>query len=218
MAKHVYPDPQTAPQTVGANSTFPALADPVIPIDLSVGTGTSKTMRLVMLPGAPMDPFVIFKADSGEEVTVQPNGFPFAVFNLPGGAGAEVLDVVMVLDDPAAKIYKLELTVNNPATYGIRIVNNDTAANHDFTWVVADNDADSQQPWIKVITPSLNFNVLTNQSVPLAVEIENLGTGPLQITDNTGLGVGTGFTLTGVPGPIVPNQAVPARAETLARR
>ena len=212
MALHVYPDPQTAPLTVAANSTFPALANPVMPIDLSVGTGANKTMRLVMLPGAPMDPFVIFKADTGDEVTVQPDGFPFAVFNLPGGAGAEVLDVVMVLDDPAAKIYKLELTVNNPATYGIRIVNNDGAASHDFTWVVADNDADSQQPWIKVAS-SLSFNVLTNQTVPLAVEVDNLGTGPLQISDANGLAVGAGFTLTGVPGPILPNQAIPASVQ-----
>src|ERR1051326_3620904 len=165
MAFHVYPDPQTAPQTVPANSVFPPPAAAPIPIDLSLGSGSPKIMRLVMLPGAPPDPHVFFKADTGDEVEVSPTGFAFSVFNQPGSGGSEVLDVIMTLDDAAHKIYKLELFVIAPATFAIRIKNTDTAP-HDFTWVVADNDADSQQPWISV-APLLAFNVLTTQSVPL---------------------------------------------------
>jgi hypothetical protein len=51
MAFHVYPDPQTSPLTVLANSEFPIAMNPPMPIDLSVGSGSTKTMRLVILPG-----------------------------------------------------------------------------------------------------------------------------------------------------------------------
>jgi len=217
MAFHVYPDyptdAQLTPQSVPANSVFPVPPAPPMAIDLSVGTGTTKIMRLVTLPLAASDPHVIFKADTGDEVEVSPTGFTFPVFNLPGNTGAEVLDVIMTLDNAASGIYKLELFLFGSASFGIRIKNTDAAAAHEYSWVVADSDADSQQPWISLASPTLQFNVLTNQSVQLGLEVDNQGTGALVIADAAGLALGSTFTLTGVPGAIMPNQAVPSKIQ-----
>src|SRR5262249_12449183 len=149
----------TAPLTVGPNSVFPVPPAALIPIDPTVGAGTLKIMRLVVLgSGGGADPHVIFKVDSGDEVEVTPTGFTFPVYSQPGTSG-EAIDVIMTLDDPTSIIYKLELFIVGAfATCGIRIKNTDAAV-HGFTWVVADSDADSQQAWIDADT-ALTINVL----------------------------------------------------------
>ena len=188
---HVYPDFQPAPLTVAANSqSGPGL----MTIEISA---SATVMRLVQLGAGATDPHVVFKADTGDEVEVSPNGFPFAIFNLPGGlggGGTEVLDVEMTLDDPVHKVYKLALFFQAAASFSIRIKNPDLAASHDYTWVVAVDDPTSQQPWIDVepglvidITKptTLIWDVLINGSEGESVQIMNKGTGPFTVSSVT---------------------------------
>lgn len=116
------------------------------------------------------------------------------------------------------------LSVSNMARpvsdWEISITNNDHVA-HFFTWVVADNNAESMQPWLDISSTTavsattsareLNFDdttgkiILTGQEDTHTLQISNKGTGALRITDPAGTIGGSNFEIISVPGDILPN-------------
>lgn len=82
----------------------------------------------------------------------------------------------------ANNVYLLKIATERAGTtYQIKI----TSAGHDFVWVVADSDVDSQQPWIKASPASLSYNTLTGQkpaNTQQAVVVDNRGTGSLTVS------------------------------------
>ncbi len=68
------------------------------------------------------------------------------------------------------------------ATWNLTIQNNDTAADGQFTWVVADNPGDSVQPWIDVEPVTLSFDALIQETESDSVQVSNYGTGPFTVT------------------------------------
>ena len=212
MAFHVYPDPQLNPRNVAAGLTSPLEA-----IDELVGPGPfgldTMFIRLVMLgagcaPSGAPNPIVILKANTGDEEPVSVGGGTASIFNLPGGTGVEVANAVMFAE--ANGVYRVEVYVfAQGSNWQIRIQNNDGASGHDFTWVVADADAQASQPWIDIPDDqdydALVGQALTGQSIPLTVQVANHGTGPLLISDAPGVIGASDFEITTVPGSILPN-------------
>jgi hypothetical protein len=206
MAFAVYPTPQTAPLNVAAGGTSSLLG-----INELVGPVTGQNVmfiRVVKLgtgcaASGPPHPTIRLKANTGDAVAVPAFPITAAIFNQPGGTGTEVGDATLEVE--ANDIYRIRVFIfQTGSSWQIQIVNNDGASAHGFTWVVADSDADSKQPWIDMPT-SLAFDVLTGQAVPLSLQVANRGTGPLTISDSPGSSLGPGFTLTTVPAAINPN-------------
>jgi hypothetical protein len=67
-------------------------------------------------------------------------------------------------------------------TWNLTIQNNDTTTDGDFTWVVADNPADTVQPWIDVDPGALSLDVLIHEVDSDSVQVLNYGTGPFTVT------------------------------------
>jgi hypothetical protein len=86
----------------------------------------------------------------------------------------------------------------------IRFDNPDPATVRRFTWVVADNTAETGQPWVDAPTELTLTAELTGQSVTGTVRVANRGTAPLEISDPTGLSLAPPITLTAVPNAIGP--------------
>lgn len=89
-------------------------------------------------------------------------------------------------------------------TWQIQIQNNDGSPQN-FAWVVGTSDAEASQPWIDVESTAELGNVLTGQTITHAIQVANRGTGDLTITDTVGDTIGSDFTITAVPGAILPN-------------
>lgn len=200
MAFHVYPDPQTAPLNVAAGAD-----SALIPVVTLVSAEVTPTMylRLVKLgagcaaPGGPA-PTVRLKSGAGDIVVV-PTGSTAAIYDGPGGTGQEGA----VTMDAAAPgdVFRIRIFMfGNLTGWQIQVHNNDAVA-RDFTWVVADTDTDSQQPWVHA-GASLTYDAPTNRTVSLSTEVQNRGTGNLTINN---VAPGPGFTLGAIPGPIAPN-------------
>jgi hypothetical protein len=66
--------------------------------------------------------------------------------------------------------------------WNLTIQNNDTTTDGDFTWVVADNPADTVQPWIDVDPGTLSLDVLIHEVDSGSVQVWNYGTGPFTVT------------------------------------
>jgi N-acetylneuraminic acid mutarotase len=115
-------------------------------------------------------------------------------------------------------IYLLKVVIQIPGTrLWIKITNNgtddpdDEELNYRFVWVVADSDADSQQPWLHITYPepdfvagpaNLKFNLSVSQGgtvVGKQLMVGNLGTGPVTLVNVTPSMGGTPFSISGLP-------------------
>ncbi len=219
---HVYPDtptdPQTGPLTVGHGLA----SDPpqTIPELFAPGTNTM-FIRVVEVgsctPPSGADPSVILQATDpnnpvppGDETEVDvgsPTGATAIRNKPPGMGGLEVADATISAEGAKGVylgVYLVKVDIISPgSTWKMRIKNNDSA-DHDYTWVVASTDAEASQPWLD-LPPTLSFDVLTGQAVPLALRAANKGTGALTFSEAAGTPLGPGFVLTAVPAPIGPN-------------
>jgi hypothetical protein len=202
VAFHVYPDPQTNPQEIPATTT-----GPLTPIqDVSAGTPRTMFIRVVMLgsgcaPPSAGTPDPTLRLRAGGAAVDLPVGTVKSIFN---AGGQEVGNALLQKDPSSPYLYLVRLFVLvTGSSWELGIRNNDGVP-RSFTWVVGSSDAEARQPWLHV-QPAFAYNVLTNQTVPKLLELANKGTGPLTVTDTAGTDLGSGFTLSGVPGPINPN-------------
>jgi hypothetical protein len=112
-------------------------------------------------------------------------------------------------------VFRVEVSTNlasfpTPIAWKIRFVNNDTAVDHLFTWVVADVVADTRQPWIELPHTAdwtaLNGKTLTGQAVQTTLQVANKGTGNLVVSNTPGPLGTSGFELVSVPAAIPPGR------------
>jgi len=94
-------------------------------------------------------------------------------------------------------------------TWNLTIQNNDTTTDGQFTWVVADNPADTVQPWIDVEPVTLSYDALINEVESDSVQVSNYGTGPFTVTALSpalpaNLALATTLPLTVPPGAAAP--------------
>ncbi len=111
----------------------------------------------------------------------------------------------------ANNVYLLKVVIEIAGTIlSIRITNN-TAANRDFVWVVADSDANSQQPWIQVSPASLPYSAPreTRQQLRTAqpLLINNRGTGTLTVSNIVPALAAPYAVNSGLPAIVPPNPA-----------
>ncbi len=158
-------------------------------------TGT-KFIRVTMV-GAGSQPGIALKADPDPMVpatTIAADGFYHTVFT--GGS-----DAGDCLVEPTGGVLRITIVLSTAVMWQLQITNTD-AAPHGFTWVIADSDAEAQQPWLH--SPSVgSFNVLSGQADTFAITVSNNGTGPANLV--AGVAPGPGFVVTTVPPPIAPN-------------
>ena len=107
-------------------------------------------LRVAMIAGDAAAPSTLFlTAGSGPSVEIGTD--PRSVFRATGGAGTGVVGDVFLVTGPGNAFQVMvgfeELT-SEAWKLGIR--NNDPAADLDFTWVVADNAGETNQPWVDV--------------------------------------------------------------------
>ena len=101
----------------------------------------------------------------------------------------------------AVRILKLD-----PARTWTLKIENAAIQSIEVTFVVADGEVPSHQPWIDMTRASLEFDAVVGQTKTVSVQIRNRGTGSLRISDVAGQQLGNGFSLLEVPGPIAPGR------------
>ena len=213
MSFEVYPQPQDAPLSLDASggpddesllTEIPELtgADPDY-YDLS-----TMFIRIAMSGTAPM---------SGDEPTVRlqatdPVGMtpgtpvPITAISPPGdpiydGDNPTEVAYAHIADPDANNVYLVKVIVVTPGRIWHIQIKNEDSSPREFTWVVADSDAESQQPWLYV-QGGLVYEALTDQSIPLDLQVENKGTGALEITPPV---PGLDFSVSPTPVSIDPN-------------
>jgi hypothetical protein len=135
----------------------------------------------------------VTSVDAVQPTPVAAGGAAFATVRRPGPGGRGV--------------YLLELfkATQQPIDWQIRFRNNDPAAERRFTWVVADQEPQTRQPWIDAPT-TLAFEVPTGQVRSSSFHVANCGTGRLDLNDRDGDDLGAGFVLaTVMPHAVAPN-------------
>jgi hypothetical protein len=195
---------------------------PAIPISSSDPDSTPKLLepadqfsppvrtyiRVAMFPGTMLGtkPSFYLKASATPGIPTEEGSETLLSFTMPGDAptpiqnksapGSNVASVNVF--DEANNIYRIEINIYKPGTsrWEFRIQNKDNNPRI-FTFVVAQNDAASKQPWIHIqplveLRPSVLVKKVDN---PLVVTVNNYGTGPLKINDLAGSLLGGGFKL-----------------------
>jgi hypothetical protein len=200
---HVFPDPPSAPLVVGANTDSLPQKLP----RLVGGPPENRTMFIAVVKlGAPCalptpaDPRVILSAGGGAEVEAKTS--PDSAFD---SAGAFIADVQ--LKKLGGSVYQVQLLSIDPQHEGTDWqlkFRNSEGAEQSFVWVVADNDREMRQSWIR-LPKSLAFEALQGEAVPQTVKVANRGTGTLRFIDASGLQGQQGFVVSNVPSSVSPN-------------
>ena len=160
-------------------------------------------------------PSILLKANAGAETEVTSANNSQNPKAIPDGINFEVADAIWSGPD-TNNLHLAQIFIFSPApaiNWQMKIINKDAAAGHEFTFVVADTDPESRQPWIDVTLPPggvTNFDVLINQTGDFRqiMTVNNYGTGDLTISDVVGPIAGSGgFALAEAPGPIGPNSS-----------
>jgi hypothetical protein len=213
MTFDMYPDPPTAPLTVRRGEpselielTARAAVDPVTGRDMMY-------LALVKLavdgtPPGPPDPVVRLRVDTGPLTQVS-TGTP-----LPTAPGIDEPAAVATLSRTATPdVYLVEIEVLRAGrTWSLQIENSGPADTHSFTWVVADNIAETRQPWIDAPATTLDYTVDAGARQTRTIAVANNGTGPLALTDPDHMDLRQGFVLdTIAPRTIAPGSSATAR-------
>jgi hypothetical protein len=209
MTFHIYPDTPAGPLSVASGAKNPpiSIAEPS-----GLAVGAIMFIRVAMsAQSCPTSsgtaPTVFLKAGAGLEKAVLLGGVTESYYNSATEIPANFVAAATMFTD-LDNVFRVEVTLFKPGqNWQISIQNNDGSP-RDFTWVVADSDADSKKPWISAPL-SLDFDtlgeILIGDSIPNTLTVANKGTGPLQINDIVGV-LGAGFKIVApLPGAIPPN-------------
>jgi hypothetical protein len=214
MTFRVYPDPPERPLSVASGTT----SDPVA-IEELLGLPNVIGLRPMFIRFAVMDracnppagpaPTVLLISDGNQfEVTVNevdPTPTPVAV----GGAA---FATIIPPDAAGRGVYLLRVSKKQTAAaiaWRLRFRNNHSDTQQ-YTWVVADTDAETRRPWIDLPTTA-TFEAYIDQTVTEPIPVANRGTGPLTIRDRAGFVLGEfpevleEFVLVRVPARVNPN-------------
>ncbi|MCX5001197.1 VWA domain-containing protein [Streptomyces sp. NBC_00638] len=179
MSFAVFPDPPTEPLTVAAGDiTFTPISQ-LTGSSVPVGAYLKMMFIRVAMSGGSSPPELFVKAGTGSEVKI--TALTTAVFRSDNPADY-VGDVQQFSE--ANNVYRIRVGFDKDTTeawqFGIR--NKDLSAAREFTWVVADSEAEAAQPWIVVSPARHAFPALVGDSLEQRVQVSNKGTGPLTIT------------------------------------
>jgi streptogramin lyase len=191
----------------------PGATSPAIPIPELVSSDPGDHMmfiRFVVLgaedcgPLPSIHPTVILVRDGTDHSVLSVDG------HQPTMVGAGVAATVHRPGSGGRGVYLLEVykTTQQPIDWQIRFRNNDPTAARRFTWVVADQKTQTLQPWINLQPTTASIEFSPGEPVtPQPIQVANLGTGRLKISDPQGFSPkpGSGFVLADVPGAISPN-------------
>lgn len=216
MAFDIYPNPQTNPLNVAALATSAAQpfveresvgAFPVIP------SAHAMIIRVAMinpasacLPPGPPNPTVILSAGGGTPVDVP--AYP-SFASIYSGVGTHIGDAAVTAESNG--IFRVEVILQvTGSAWQLQIHNNHGVDARQFTWVVADNAAETAQPWLE-IPHALDYDtvfapdkLLTGQTRDAVLTVTNKGTGALTVSDLPGPLGASAFEILSVPGPINP--------------
>jgi hypothetical protein len=197
----VFPDESTGPLSLGPGQ----ISEPLDVREKAGGAPPAVFLRIVMLgdgcgpPDAPRPMFTV-RAGEGNPVDL-PEGRAVFVRDRPDPASDPVARAQLFIE--SEHVYAIKLSITRPGSrWQLRITNHDDAERR-FTWVVADNEPESKQPWLN-LPRTLNFDGNVSQPVPQSLDVRNLGTGRLTMSLG-GLSDGSKFQLDQVPADIAPN-------------
>jgi hypothetical protein len=201
MPFSVFPDAANGPLSLGPSQ----ISAPLDFAETAAGDPPAVYLRVVMLgagcepPDAP-DPTFTLRADAGSPVELPEDRTVFVRDRLEE-ASAPVARAKVFIE--GEHVYAIRILIDRPGSrWQLRITNNDDAERK-FTWVVADNEPESAQPWLN-LPQTLRFNAAVGHRVPQSVDVPNLGTGNLTVSLG-GLATGSSFQLDRLPADIVPN-------------
>jgi WD40 repeat protein len=146
-------------------------------------------------PGPP-DPTIRLRAGAGDPVEVAgPEATP--VRAMPGDGGPPAALATRTAAGPDR--YRIDVEIlESGHEWFLQIEHHGPLQEHEFTWVVADAEAETAQPWIDVPADAVGFRVKVGHHQVQPVTIGNRGTGTLTLRDADGADLGSGFTLDGI--------------------
>jgi hypothetical protein len=201
MSFTVFPDASIGPLSLGPGQISAPLAFP----EMAGVTPPAVFLRIVMLgdgcepPDAPRPSFQV-RAGQGVPVDL-PDDRAVFVRDRPEAASDPVAHAQLFIE--SEHVYAIRLLIRRPGSmWQLRITNLDDAERK-FTWVVADNEPESAQPWLN-LPQTLSFDGQVSQDVTRSLDVRNLGTGRLTMSLG-GLTTGSKFQLDQVPGDVAPN-------------
>jgi sugar lactone lactonase YvrE len=214
VALDVYPVPQDEPLMVvfGEPSSLISIAERVglDPITAENRMYIRAAFRVLgdLAATGPPHPTIRLRAGTGSAVDIQGPPAEVAIYDRPGAA-APVATAILTTE--ADNIYLVEVSLFQTSDdWRIQFVNNDEFGAHSVTWVVADEEPQTRQPWIDVPT-TLEFDAVIGQVTSETISIANLGTGVLEIANTDGTDLGAGFALdTVVPRTVHPKSRATA--------
>lgn len=201
MSFTVFPDASIGPLSLGPGQISAPLAFP----EMAGGTPPEVILRIIMLGDGCDPPHAeppTFTVRAGQGVPVEPpEGRMVFVRARPEDASDPVAKTQLFIE--SEHVYAIRLRILHPgSTWQLRITNRDDAERK-FTWVVADNEPESAQPWLN-LPQTLSFDGVVSQDVTRSLDVRNLGTGPLTMSLG-GLTTGSKFQLDQVPADVAPN-------------
>ena len=133
----------------------------------------------VAATGGAVEPTLLMGAGAGDAVALTPDAA--AVYRRPGGVGY-VGDVWLDGREPGG-VYRIYVGLDAVSTeqWRLGIGNNDRLSEYRFSWVVAEDPADTLQPWIDV-SPGLSFDLRVGQTETASVVVANFGTVEFAVT------------------------------------
>lgn len=181
MPFDTYPGPGNAPKAVGAGATEP------LPFAQRAGTSADPNYQTEMFLRV-----AVFAGTTASFGLVAGNG-PVAPVNtffnaVTTSTGDYVADVLPLRAEPNG-VFQIRIGFAGAAPAGIgwqlRITNPD-AVTREFVVVVADNVAETQQPWVDVAAPAtLVYDLLIGEQVTQSVHVANKGTGSVTVNGLT---------------------------------
>ncbi|MEU1668419.1 hypothetical protein ABZ547_33535 [Streptomyces sparsogenes] len=206
MSFAVFPHPQSTPLTISPGTTkftpFTQLTGGSVP----PGTYFKMMFMRVAMSGAANPPTLFLKAGSGNAVEITES--TVAVFRGPNPVDDYVGDVQLFREPH--NVYQIRMGFNRDSTEQWQLgVKNNSASWTDFTWVVAESEAETAQPWIDALPNGLDFTALVGESLSQTVWISNKGTGALNLTSTSLAPLGSFTVSSALPLTIQPSGAEP---------
>jgi hypothetical protein len=202
MSFKVFPEAFDGPLSIAAGQTSAPLGFP----ETAGGTPPAVYLRIIMLgvgcepPDAPRPTFRL-RASQGNPVDL-PDDHAVFIRDRLEESSAPVARAQLFIE--SEHVYAIRILIDrSSSTWQLRITNNDDAERK-FTWVVADNEPESAQPWLN-LPQALRFDGEVGKKVTQSVDVRNLGTGELTVFLG-GLATDSKFQLVPPPADIAPNR------------